>query len=99
MDQPTGGGRSSPLAVPSEYRALHKYLSVRFADAVVLTFAQIEDLLGFPLPDLARRQPEWWADWEATGVVSAQSACWTEADRTARPNLRAMTVTFDRTRP
>lgn len=98
MDQPTGRGRVSPLAIPVEYRALHKYLSARFADTVVLTFAQIEDLLGSALPDLARRQPDWWADGDAAGGASAQSSCWTQANRSASPNLRAMTVTFDRTR-
>jgi hypothetical protein len=33
--------------------AAHKYLAARYADAVVLTFAQIEDLAGFALPELA----------------------------------------------
>ena len=35
---------------------LYKYLSERYANRVVLTFSQIEDLLGFSLPDQARRQ-------------------------------------------
>ncbi|MBA2260907.1 MAG: hypothetical protein H0W18_18620 [Acidobacteria bacterium] len=29
---------------------------------MVLTFAQIEDLLGFTLPDSARVHQEWWAN-------------------------------------
>jgi hypothetical protein len=97
MEQPSGRGRLPSLAIPAEYRALHKYLSGRFADTVVLTFAQIEDLLGFALPDLARRQPDWWADGDAAGAGSAQSNCWTQANRSASANLGAMTVTFDRT--
>src|SRR5437899_11157843 len=32
--------------VPAEYRSLHKYLDGRYADTVVLRFAEIEDLLG-----------------------------------------------------
>ncbi|MEZ5317792.1 MAG: hypothetical protein R2752_10360 [Vicinamibacterales bacterium] len=84
--------------IPAEYRVLHKFLNTRFADSVVLTFAQIEDLLGFALPDLARRQPGWWADADTEGATSAQAMSWTQANRRARPNLSAMTVTFERAR-
>ena len=45
-----------------KYLLLYKYLENRYANTVVLTFAQIEDLLGFPLPDQARCQREWWTD-------------------------------------
>ena len=39
-----------------EYRLLFKYLRDRYANRVVLTFSEIEDLLGFELPEGARRQ-------------------------------------------
>jgi hypothetical protein len=42
---------TEPIDVPGEYRPLHKYLDGRYADTVVLRFAEIEDLLGFALPD------------------------------------------------
>ena len=75
---------------------LHKYLNDRFADAVVLTFAEIEDLIGGELPALARQNAEWWTtpDPAAGGCGLADS--WILANRTARPNLRALTVAFDR---
>ena len=82
--------------VPREYLSLHKYLVERFADTVVLTFAQIEDLLGFALPDPARVQPEWWANTDAHGALSAASPSWLLASRTASPNLAARTVAFER---
>jgi hypothetical protein len=85
-----------PFAVPAEYLSLHKYLDGRFANTVVLTFAEIEDLLGFALPELARFQQEWWADADAGSIPSAQSRSWTQASRTARPNLLARTVVFER---
>ena len=44
------------------YLLLYKYLENRYADTVVLTFAEIEDLLGFALPEQARLQREWWTD-------------------------------------
>jgi len=84
------------VAVPAEYRSLHKYLDDRYANTVVLTFAEIEDLLGFTLPDLARVQQEWWATADADSIPSAQSRSWIEASRTAKPNLLARTVVFER---
>lgn len=86
-----------PAALPSGYRSLHTYLDQRYADTVVLTFRQIEDLLGFALPDVARLEREWWANAGADSRPSAQSRSWTQASRTATPNLAARTVTFERT--
>ena len=86
--------RSFP--VPAEYLSLHKYLENRYADTVVLTFSQIEDLLGFLLPESARRESEWWADAGADDTPSAQARSWTQAHRTATPNLPAHTVSFER---
>ena len=95
---PTGrtedSGSSS--SVSGEYRSLYKYLDNRFADTVVLTFAQIESLLGFTLPDLARLRPDWWATPEADAVPSSQSRSWVDASRTATPNLLAQSVMFER---
>ena len=79
-----------------EYQGLYRYLENRFADTVVLTFAQVESLVGFRLPDLARLRPDWWATAEADAVPSSQSRSWVEASRTATPNLRAQSVVFER---
>jgi hypothetical protein len=84
------------FAVPAEYLSLHKYLDDRYANTVVLTFAEIEDLLGFALPERARVQPEWWANEDANSIPSAQSRSWTQACRTAKANLLAQTVAFER---
>ena len=83
---------STPHA-SGEYRALYTYLERRYASVVVLTFEQIESLLGFALPPLARTEREWWTD-----IVGTQrhSAAWTGAGRTAAPNLGAETITFER---
>ena len=90
--------RLPAAAVAGEYSALHKFLKARFADSVVLTLVQIEDLLAFALPDAARREPEWWAGAAPSMPPSSQARSWMEADRTAQPNLRAGTVRFDRNR-
>src|SRR5687767_10556942 len=80
------------IACTAEYLPLQKYLVERYADTVVLRLTEIEDLLGFPLPALARLQPAWWADAITDSSPSAQSCSWTQASRSARPNLLASTV-------
>ena len=82
-------------AVPAEFLGLHKYLKGRYADTVVLSFAQIEALIDGQLPAPAHFK-EWWAMPLANGVPSAQSRVWTEAQRTAAPNLTARNVVFER---
>ena len=79
-----------------EYRLLHKYLRDRYADRVVLTFGEIEDLVGFALPDPARLQREWWGGTDPLALRSAQSDSWTLASRTATVNLEAQNVVFER---
>jgi hypothetical protein len=79
-----------------EYRLLYAYLRDRFSDRLVLTFGQIEDLLGFSLPVAARVEREWWGTTQAGADRSKQSEAWTLAHRTASVNLRAEYVTFER---
>ena len=79
-----------------KYQSLYKYLDGRFADRVVLKFTEIEDLLGFKLPDLARSSEEWWTKPDTTSAPPRFSDSWILAKRTARPNLLALTVVFDR---
>jgi hypothetical protein len=80
---------------PGRYGSLHVYLERRYADVVVLTFRQMEDLLGFPLPHLARTRREWWTS-DVEGEQPPQSDAWKLAGRTATPNLPAQTVAFAR---
>jgi hypothetical protein len=86
--------RSSVLGA---YASLHEYLENRYADVTVLTFDQIEDLLGFGLPQRARTYQEWWTLGEINGDGPRHSDAWTLAGRTATPNLQAKTVIFERT--
>jgi hypothetical protein len=79
--------------VPREYRALYTYLEHRYASVVVLTFEQIEALLGFTLPAPAQTDRKWWTD---AADAQRHSAAWTGAGRTAAPNLDARIVTFER---
>jgi len=93
------GVRRTPLrtgAMSGKYSSLHTYLKNRYASVVVLTLEQIEDLLGFELPVLARTQGEWWTITDSA-ETPPRSDAWRLAGRTANPNLLARTVTFERT--
>ena len=80
----------------NEYQALHKYLQDRFADRIVLTFDEIEDLVGFPLPTEARQQKTWWVSGDAATPRSAVEDAWTLASRTATINMAAQNIVFER---
>jgi|SRR5688572_7652092 hypothetical protein len=79
--------------VPAKYLSLYTYLEHRYASTVVLTFEQMESLLGWALPATARTEPAWW-----TSENSPDRHCttWTAAKRTAMPNLPAGIVAFER---
>ena len=83
-------------STPSQYASLFNYLNGRYADRVVLTFGQIEDLLGFSLPELARLSADWWTNPDPNTTRPRFADSWLLANRTARPNLLALTVVFDR---
>jgi hypothetical protein len=90
---------TDPEAQPAmfgKYLLLYKYLQDRYADTVVLTFGQIESLLGFALPDQARLNQEWWTNAAATAAGSNHADSWILARRVATPNLLAETVAFAR---
>ena len=99
---PVSGPRAAPdpvqrrpsARVPAEYLSLYTYLEHRYASTVVLTFEQMEALLGFALPEPARTDRDWWTG--SALRVALHSEAWTVAGRTATPNLGARTVAFER---
>lgn len=76
------------------YPTFYGYLEKRYADLVVLTFGQIEDLLGSKLPETARTHAEWWTHPVPTTAPYADA--WRLAGRSASPNLLAQNVAFER---
>ena len=80
--------------VAAQYLALYTYLERRYASNVVLTFEQMEALLGFTLPAVASTERDWWTN--PTSDVDRHSEAWSVAHRTATPNLLARTVAFER---
>jgi hypothetical protein len=81
-------------SVPAAYLPLYTYLNRRYAVTVVLTFQEIEALLGFAPPSAALSDTEWW-----TGPCVSNdrhAAAWTAARRSATPKLSAGIVAFER---
>ena len=60
LPQPEPAGRRGLFEIWTINPALHKYLADRHADTVVLTFAEIEDLMGLALPARARLNTDSW---------------------------------------
>jgi hypothetical protein len=81
-------------SVPAAYLPLYAYLDRRYAATVVLTFEQIEALLGFTPPSPAFADAEWWT--LSQGSSDRHSSAWIAARRTAAPHLSARVVTFER---
>lgn len=90
------GNLQSGRSKAGPYRILYEYLEKRYADTVVLTLQQVQDLLGVALPDPALTDPAWWSNTGSGTSDTLWSDAWTLANRTARPNLRASTVIFER---
>ena len=87
-------GQPAPPHVAAHYLALYTYLERRYASNVVLTFEQMEALLGFALPVRASTERDWWTSPTSDG--DQHSEAWSVAQRTATPNLSARTVAFER---
>ena len=80
--------------VPAAYMPLYTYLDRRYAATVVLTFEQIESLLGFTPPSPAFADAGWWT--VACEANDRHTAAWTAAHRRAAPHLSARIVAFER---
>lgn len=64
----------------SKYDPLKKYLLEADRGAFQMSFSDIERVLGFPLPNSARRHDAWWRD-ESAGTTHVQAKAWLEARR------------------
>jgi hypothetical protein len=93
-EKPAEAAKPEGFGMAREYLPLHKFLDSRYADTVVLTFADIEALLGFALPISARHERAWWASGQPDTLAHSNS--WLLARRIASPNLAAQTVFFVR---
>jgi len=81
-----GSTSSQPMRrlVPrrSKYGPLREHLAAQTEPVVMLSFAQIEAILGTGLPASARRYAPWWANEDGGTHVQARS--WMDANRRTR---------------
>ncbi len=86
----------TPVKRGSKYFGLHDFLRRCSKDQVVLSFAEIERLLGTPLPPSARAGRAFWSN---RGRGALQAAAWMEAGYHVQAvDLRRQRVTFARPR-
>jgi hypothetical protein len=78
----------------SKYDLLRRHLDGSTTERMTMTFAEIENVLGFRLPASARRHQAWWAN---AGESHAHAAAWLDAGwRTSQLELADERVTFQR---
>ena len=83
-------------AARGKYAPLYRSLCARAAPTWRATFAEIEAILGFRLPDSARRHRSWWSNRRKGGghghALAWQGAGW----RTRAVDLDGETLVFER---
>ena len=78
----------------SKYEPLTRFLQHQPGGKVRLSFAQIEQLIGFKLPDSAQHEPDWWSNSPAD---DAETQAWLAAGfRSDEVDLAAGELTFRR---
>lgn len=78
-------------SVGIKYRNLAEYLLSSGEPKITLTYGQIENILGFSLPDTARKfQHSYWANTK----THSYALSWLAAGYKARVNVENNTVTF-----
>lgn len=77
--------------ISAKYRGLAEYLLSSKEKSVTLSYSQIEDILGFALPDTAKKfKQSYWANTETHSYASS----WLAVGYKARVDVDHDTVTF-----
>jgi hypothetical protein len=76
-----------------KYAPLFRHLTARDTSSWTTSFAELEAILGFSLPNSARLYRPWWANDAKSG--HSQAMAWTAAGwKTASVDLEGETLTF-----
>lgn len=77
--------------VSAKYRGLAEYLLSSNETRVTLNYSQIEEILGFALPETAKKfKQSYWANTE----THSYAACWMAVGYKTRVDVESDTVTF-----
>lgn len=80
----------------SKYEPLYQHLRASEGASLEFGFADIEEILGFPLPASARRYPAWWSNSDRSHV---QAEAWLRAGyETAEVDVQGERLRFSSTR-
>lgn len=74
----------------SKYEPLQKFLKSKQSNRLIMTFSEVEDVLGFKLPASAYKYMAWWDG----ASQHTQAYSWSKAGFTAKPNLKEKKVEF-----
>lgn len=86
------GYNNSDMNETNKYYPLHHYLTESQQDQLTLSLAEIESLIGEPLPQTARYSRAWWSNRKNSPL---QAAAWMEAGyRVDMIDLDAGQITF-----
>ncbi|WP_420850544.1 DUF7662 domain-containing protein [Planosporangium mesophilum] len=76
-----------------KFQALWDWLRDQASDRVAVTFSEIEEVIGMPLPPSCRKHPAHWSSYDGSTIARAiQDAGWVAT----RVNLRDQTAVFER---
>lgn len=74
----------------SKYDPLNQFLQFNNSNRIIMTFSEIEEVLGFSLPMSAQKYMSWWDD----SSQHSQAHAWTEAGYKANPKMNEKKVDF-----
>lgn len=78
------------VTINSKYEKLYNYLKLISSNNYIMTFQEVEEVLGFSLPPSAYKYTAWWD----SSLVHTQAYAWREVGFKAQPNLADKTVQF-----
>jgi len=87
--QKTSNQKRKSQAYSGKYGPIGNHLEKSSEKTVELSFEEIEEILGEPLPDSAKTYKAWWY-----GDDHSQTGAWTSVGFVAKPNLRDEKVIF-----
>ena len=80
----------------SKYKPLEEYLSRLQEHSIKLTFKQVEEIIGTPLPPSATHYRGWWSNNPHNGVIAYS---WLNAGyKSAQVDMKSQTLFFVKTR-
>lgn len=93
LNIPTSADKMNLEKISIKYRKLTEYLLSSDDIRISLTYKQIEEVLGFALPNSARNHPQqFWANTETHSYASS----WMAINYRARVDIGKETVTFEK---